>query len=338
MSQPTDDALSLTAAPLPPGRYELTVAAEEAGLRLDRFLAARLPGLSRSRIKGLIEEGAASAGGATIDEASLRVKSGQSFAIDLPEVREAPPAGQAMDLKLLYEDSDLIVIDKPAGLVVHPAPGNPDRTLVNALIAHCGPGLTGIGGERRPGIVHRLDKGTSGVMVAAKTEAALQSLTRQFAARSIERSYLALVWGAPNPPRGEITGNIGRSPRNRKKMAVLGRGGKPAVTRYETLASYAEGTVSLLRCRLLTGRTHQIRVHLTEAGHPLLGDPLYGGGAPRLARRLQPEARAGIEALDHQALHATSLGFVHPGSGESLQFDAELPPDLGNLISVLELI
>lgn len=320
------------------GRYCFTVGEEEAELRLDRFLASRLVGMSRSRIKQLIEGGAVSSGAATIIEASTRVKPDQSFAIEIPEARDAPPEAQPLALSILYEDADLIVIDKPAGLVVHPAPGNPDHTLVNALIAHCGEQLTGIGGGQRPSIVHRLDKDTSGVMVAAKSEAALHSLTTQFAARTTERSYLALVWGALRPSQGEIHGNIGRSPRNRKKMAVLRRGGKEAVTRYRTLAVYGEGTISLLECRLLTGRTHQIRVHLTHAGHPLLGDPLYGSGIPRTGRRLREEVRDAIKSLGRQALHARTLGFLHPRGTEKLHFEADLPADLRNLTTLLELL
>jgi len=336
MSAPPSDPTHVD--PPSAGRYSFTVEMEEAGLRLDRFLASRLVGMSRSRIKQLIEEGAVHSGAATVVEASTRVKSEQSFAIEIPEPREAPPAAQPLDLSILYEDSYLIVIDKPAGLVVHPAPGNADRTLVNALIAHCGEQLAGIGGERRPSIVHRLDKDTSGVMVAVKNETALHSLTAQFAARSVTRSYLALVWGEPHPREGEISGHIGRSPRNRKKMAVLSRGGKEAVTRYRTLAVYGEGTISLLECRLLTGRTHQIRVHLTHVGHPLVGDPLYGRGIPRSGRQLPEDLRNAIKNLGRQALHARSLGFEHPQDGRRLEFETPLPPDLRNLTRLLELL
>jgi 23S rRNA pseudouridine1911/1915/1917 synthase len=245
-----------------------------------------------------------------------------------------------MALDILYEDAELIVIDKPPGLVVHPAPGNPDRTLVNALLAHCGEALTGIGGERRPGIVHRLDKDTSGVMVAAKTQAAHAGLVASFVARDIERAYLAVVWGVPAPRSGEIAGNIGRSPRNRKKMAVLERGGRPARTRYrtiETLAeTLAEAQVSLVECRLLSGRTHQIRVHMAAAGHPLLGDPLYGRAGASRARRLPEAAQAALAALGRQALHARTLGFRHPVTGEALRFESEIPLDIKRLIDTLE--
>jgi 23S rRNA pseudouridine1911/1915/1917 synthase len=319
-----------------PGRHLFTAEEADAGQRVDRLIAVRVPGLTRSRAKTLIESGALSLGGGTINEPSMRVKPGQIFAIEIPEVKQARPEGQAIDLAIVHEDDDTIVIEKPAGLVVHPAPGNPDRTLVNALIAHCGPTLSGIGGERRPGIVHRLDKNTSGLMIAAKSERALQSLTRQFAARSIERSYYALVWGTPVPPAGEISGNIGRSPRNRKKMAVVTRGGKPALTRYRLLRSFAGGAVSLIECRLQTGRTHQIRVHLCQQGHPLLGDPVYGRARPALAKQLPAAAQARLAELHRQALHAKTLGFQHPASGDTLRFESQLPDDLKGLIDCLE--
>ncbi len=321
-------------------RHEVRAGPEAAGERLDRLLAGALPALSRSRLKALIEEGQVSADGKPVTSPAAKVKAGQTFAIIIPEARPVALEGQAIPLEILYEDKDLIVLNKPAGLVVHPAAGNPDRTLVNALIAHCGSGLegglTGIGGEQRPGIVHRLDKDTSGLMVAAKTEAAHQGLVEQFAARTIERSYLALVWGLPSPAAGTITGNIGRSPRNRKKMAVLRRGGRPAETGYRVLKSFQNGKVSLVECRLKTGRTHQIRVHMAEAGHPLLGDPLYGRGDGRRAKALPARAQAALAALGRQALHAKTLGFQHPVSGDTLQFTCELPSDIGALIRSLE--
>ncbi len=316
--------------------HELTVAPEEAGQRLDRWLAARLGQHSRSRLKALVDQGQVRRDGAAVSAPAAKVQAGQVFAVTVPAAAPARPQGQAMDLEILYEDADLVVLNKPVGLVVHPAPGNPDRTLVNALIAHCGPSLTGIGGVQRPGIVHRLDKDTSGLMVAAKTEAAHRGLVEQFAARSVERSYLALVWGIPQPPRGEIEGAIGRSPRNRKKMALVSRGGRPAATGYELLKSYAGGRVGLVRCRLRTGRTHQIRVHMSARGHGLLGDRLYGRqGASRIAA-LPPLAGAAVKALAGQALHAESLGFRHPSRAETLNFRKELPYNLRALISLLE--
>ena len=323
-------------------RHDFVAEAAEAGQRLDRMLAARLPHLSRSRIKGLIEGGCLTGDERALTAPSTKVKAGQRFCLIVPPVEEARPQGQALPLDVVYEDAHLIVIDKAAGMVVHPAPGNPDRTLVNALIAHCGDSLTGVGGVRRPGIVHRLDKDTSGLMVAAKTEPAHRGLVEQFAARTIERAYDCLVWGRPRPAEGEIRGNIGRSPRNRKKMAVLERGGKPAVTRYSVLKSFAEDAVSLVECRLLTGRTHQIRVHMTAQGFPLLGDPLYGGRGGRGGRgrsaRLPAPAAAAARAFARQALHAKLLGFHHPATGQWLTFNSALPPDMRDLTRTLELL
>ncbi len=308
----------------------------DTGRRVDQVLAAHLPKLSRSRLKALIEQGCLSSAGATIVEPAYRVKPGQNFAIIVPDPTPAIPQAQAMALDIVTEDSHLIVLDKPAGLVVHPAPGNPDRTLVNALIAHCGPDFTGIGGVRRPGIVHRLDKGTSGLMVVAKTAEAYAGLAPQFAAREVERAYWAIAWGVPQPKGGEISGNIGRSPRNRKKMAVLRHGGKPAVTRYRVLHELAGGRASLVECRLLSGRTHQIRVHMASLGHPLLGDPLYGRGGDSRTRALPQAAQAAIKALGRQALHAKTLGFRHPVNGDVARFDSVLPGDMKDLITILE--
>jgi len=317
-------------------RFEVAVPETAAGERLDRFLSNAVPNLTRSRLKSLITGSNVSLDAVAITEPDYRVKPGQIFDIVVPEAAPAEPQPQAMDLEILYEDDDLIVVNKPAGLVVHPAPGNPDRTLVNALIAHCGPSLTGIGGVQRPGIVHRLDKDTSGAMVAAKTEAAHQHLVDAFASRNIERRYLALVWGNPRPTAGEISGHIGRSPRNRKKMAVLRKGGKHAVTRYKTLKSYADGAVSLVECKLLTGRTHQIRVHFSDRGHPIVGDPVYGRARSKRGSNLSAEIRNDLDALPRQALHAASLGFTHPTTHEFLNFEAALPRDISALVSSLE--
>ena len=309
---------------------------EEVGQRLDRVLAAHLPELSRSRLKRLIESGQVTLAGAAVRDPSSRVRSGQEFVVHLPEPESAVPAAQPMPLAIRFEDAHIIVIDKPAGMVVHPAPGNPDGTLVNALLAHCGDSLAGIGGVRRPGIVHRLDKDTSGLLVVAKTEVAHRALTRDFAARRIERAYAAVVWGAP-AATGEITGNIGRSSRDRKKMAVVDAGrGRMAATRWEVERRF--GTVAaLLECRLATGRTHQIRVHLAHVGHPLVGDPVYCGRAGRGLARLGPGA-VEIRAFPRQALHARRLGFNHPATGEPLAFDSELPDDLRRLLGYLEVL
>ncbi len=316
--------------------YTIATGPAERGERIDRVLAARLPAISRSRFKTLIEAGWLSADGATIDEPSTRVKPGQTFAIIVPETTPARPEAQAIALDILHEDPHIVVLNKSAGMVVHPAPGNPDRTLVNALIAHCGADFTGIGGVRRPGIVHRLDKDTSGLMVVAKTEAAHRELSRGFASREIERCYQAVVWGVPEPRVGEIRGSIGRNPRNRKKMAVLNRGGKAAATRYRVLRDFAGGLASLVECRLLSGRTHQIRVHMSAKGHPLLGDPLYGRAGEARLRGLSEAARAALQDLGRQALHARTLGFRHPAGSESLRFESDLPPDMKRLTASLE--
>ncbi|MDQ7246548.1 RluA family pseudouridine synthase [Dongia sedimenti] len=315
-------------------RLEIAIADTAGGERLDRALAIARPELSRSRIKALIEQGHLKLGGGTIMDPALRVKPGQVFTLEIPPAVAAQPQGQAIDLDIVYEDDDLIVIDKPAGMVVHPAPGNPDNTLVNALIAHCGDSLSGIGGERRPGIVHRIDKDTSGLIVAAKNDATHQALSAAFEKHDIERAYLALVWGVPSPTSGEITGNIGRHPVDRKRMAVVSRGGKPATTRYRVLKSFGLGA-ALVECRLLTGRTHQIRVHMTKLGHPLIGDPVYGKPTAARRGRLPRDARAAAEAFPRQALHATLLGFDHPRTGQHLVWRSESPEDFRRLERVL---
>jgi 23S rRNA pseudouridine1911/1915/1917 synthase len=328
----------------PEGRADVsaaTVVAIESGdgERLDRALQQHLPELSRSRLKQLILSGqvAQRAGDDenVIRDPSRKVRIGQTFVVILPEPDDATPQAQAIPLDIRFEDAHLIVIDKPAGLVVHPAPGNPDGTLVNALIAHCGESLAGIGGVRRPGIVHRLDKDTSGLIVAAKTELAHRALSADFAARRIARAYAAIVRGVPLPAEGEIEGNIGRSMTNRKKMAVVGAArGKPAVTRYRVERVLGD-KAALIECRLLTGRTHQIRVHLAERGHPLIGDPVYGGRAARALARSETDDTA-VAYFQRQALHARHLGFIHPASGDPLVFDSDLPADMKSLLATLE--
>ncbi len=307
---------------------------QHAGQRADRFLADALGSLSRSRLKALIEAGHVSRDGAPLREPAEPVRAGARYAIELPPAAPAVPAAQAIPFPILYEDADLLVLDKPAGLVVHPAPGNVDGTLVNALLAHCGDSLPGIGGERRPGIVHRLDKDTSGVMVVAKTEAALAALSAAFAARDLDRAYLALVWGVPAPAAGSIEGPIGRDPRERKRMAVLSRGGKPALTHYRTLAAHAPAA-ALLECRLATGRTHQIRVHLASRGHPVVGDPLYLRRIPAAAHALPEPLRRTLLDFPRQALHAARLGFAHPRTGTPLSFATPPPPDMQALLDAL---
>lgn len=322
---------------------QVSVAADQAGTRLDRLLAAALEDLSRSRLKALIEGCQVrrlekSERGEIVRSPSAKVNSGDAFEVTIPAPVDAIPVGQDIPLDILFEDDDLIVLDKPAGMVVHPAPGNPDGTLVNALIAHCGESLAGIGGVRRPGIVHRLDKDTSGVMVAAKTATAHANLVEQFSARSVDRAYHAIVWGLMTPAAGEIEGAIGRHPKNRKKMAVRETGGKHALTRYKTLAVYGGGLASLVECRLATGRTHQIRVHLTHRGNPLISDPLYGRATGRrdAVSTLDPDIRRRIGAFSRQALHARLLGFVHPRTGQHIDFNTELPADMTNLKKILE--
>jgi 23S rRNA pseudouridine1911/1915/1917 synthase len=317
-----------------PLHTEIIACGEDTGERVDRLLAARLGQLSRSRVKALIEAGRVAADGVTITNPSFRVKPGQVFALDIPPPIDDRPEPQPMALKILYEDADLVVLDKPAGLVVHPAPGNPDSTLVNALLAHCGDTLQGIGGVRRPGIVHRIDKETSGLMVVAKTGQAHAALSAGFAERSIERAYWAAVWGTPNPREGEIRQPIGRSPTNRKKMAVV-MSGKPAHTLYRTVRPLGRAA-SLVECRLKTGRTHQIRVHMTELGHPLIGDPVYGRSRPGRTKELTPEAAAALLGFPRQALHAWLLGFAHPTTGKHLRFEIGFPADLAELMNVLE--
>ena len=335
----------------------LVVAAAEAGERLDRVLARHVAELSRSRLKTLIEAGAVTLDGHTIRDPNHRVNSGAAIAVEVPPPEPAKPAAEAIPLRVIYEDGDIIVIDKPRNLVVHPAAGNWTGTLVNALIAHCGDSLSGIGGERRPGIVHRLDKDTTGVMVVAKNDRAHQALAAQFADHgktdeSFERSYLALVWGAPDRPHGTVDKPIDRHPKSRDRMAVR-QGGREAVTHWQVLERYAgkpgprrigragkpekpdAPVASLVACRLETGRTHQIRVHLASIGHPVMGDQVYGGGFRTKTALLPLEAQAALDTLGRQALHAHILTVKHPSTGEIVTFRSELPPDLARLRSAL---
>jgi 23S rRNA pseudouridine1911/1915/1917 synthase len=312
------------------------VAAEaDRGQRLDRFLADAIGTLSRSRVKALIEQGRASSEGRVLSEPAELVRPGSIYVLDPPTPLPATPQAQAIPFPILYEDADIVVLDKPAGLVVHPAPGNEDGTLVNALLAHCGASLTGIGGERRPGIVHRLDKDTSGIMVVAKTQLANTALTAAFAARDLDRAYLALVWGVPSPVAGEIEGAIGRDPRERKRMAIVQRGGKPALTHYRTLRAWLTAA-ALLECRLATGRTHQIRVHLAARSNPVVGDPLYLRRVPAVARALSEPVRRRLLDFPRQALHAARLGFAHPRTGEKLSFASDPPADMAVLLAALD--
>lgn len=320
--------------------YTVAVAPDKAGLRLDRLLAGALPALSRARVRLLIVGGHVQlSDGEAVFAPDRRVRPGESFVVRVPEIPPfvtALPAAQPMPLAIVYEDPHLIVLDKPAGLVVHPGAGNADGTLVNALLAHCPGHLSSIGSPLRPGIVHRLDKDTSGLLVVAKTDAAHLDLARQFARHSVKRAYWALVWGEPIPAEGRIDHPIGRSPQVPTKMAAVVRGGKAAETRYRTLRRF--GTLaSLLECRLATGRTHQIRVHMAAIGYPLIGDRVYGGTARLPAGSGCPrDVRDAAEALAGQALHALELGFIHPATGNEISFTARLPLHIRALISVLE--
>jgi 23S rRNA pseudouridine1911/1915/1917 synthase len=306
---------------------------DQGGERLDKALAALLPDISRARLQALIAEGALSRDGHPVGSGSAKAQAGL-YRLRVPAPAEADPLPQALPLTVLHEDAHLIVVDKPAGMAVHPGPGVPDGTLVNALLHHCAGSLSGIGGVARPGIVHRLDKDTSGVMVAAKTDQAHAGLCALFARHDIERRYIALVRGAPSPSHGAIQSRIGRSPHDRKKMAVLKSGGREAVTRYRTERAFgpaAKPLAARLACELETGRTHQIRVHLASKGCPCLGDPVYGSGVPAAP------VRAAIEqaGLRRQALHAAVLGFVHPVTGEKLRFETPLPSDMAALEGAL---
>lgn len=305
---------------------EIITGTIERAERLDKALAGAA-GLSRERVKRLIADGAVSVAGSIVREPSGKIAAGVQFAIALPPAKPLDVEPQDIPLAVAFEDEHLIVVDKPAGMVVHPAAGNRNGTLVNALLFHCAGRLSGINGVARPGIVHRIDKDTSGLIVVAKTDAAHESLAAQFSAHSVHRRYLAVCAGHPNPPSGRIEARLGRSDRDRKKMAVLqedAERGKHAVTHYKSIRRLDHAT--LIECRLETGRTHQVRVHLMSIGHPLLGDPIYGR-TPKALRELLSEI-----GFARQALHAAELGFTHPATGETVQFTAELPRDMRELI------
>lgn len=315
--------------------YTFIVEDQDQGLRLDKFLALKVQDHSRTRLSELVEKNFVLVDQKNVDEPSFKVKVGQQIEVTIPPLVEAYPIPQNIPLEILYEDDDVIVLNKAAGMVVHPAPGNPEGTLVNALLSHCGASLSGINGVKRPGIVHRLDKETSGLLVAAKNDKAHHSLAQQLATREMGRTYIALVWGMVRPHSGTIEGPIGRDPRHRQRMAIR-EGGKFARTHYKALNFF--GTLAtLVECRLDTGRTHQIRVHLTAKGFPLIGDPLYG----KQPRFLSVVLKTFIKEhwpLTRQALHAKELSFVHPTTHEKLHFSTPLPEDMLNLIHVLESI
>lgn len=317
---------------MPESMFTILVEGEDSGQRLDRFLNNYVSDLSRTRIKSLIEAGCATIDGKIIEDPNYRIKTGSNLSLNVPAPVEDRPEPQHITLDIVYEDDHLVVLNKPAGMVVHPGAGNPDGTLVNALLAHCGDSLRGIGGVKRPGIVHRIDKDTSGLMVAAKTEPAHHGLSELFMTHDIERRYDALTWGVPSPLSGTVTGSIGRSSKNRKKMSVVEFGGKHAVTHYRVASSFGM-LASHVSCELETGRTHQIRVHMTSLGHSLIGDQLYG----RATKRGAPEAVGiAVRNFNRQALHAATLGFIHPITEEALRFEAPHPKDFELLIGELE--
>jgi len=307
-----------------------TITAEMDGWRLDRALATLVPLLSRERIKALISTGEVTLGGAAARDPSAKARTGAAYTLTIPEPRPATAEAQDIPLQIVFEDEHLLVVDKPAGLVVHPAAGNLDGTLVNALLHHCRGKLSGIGGVARPGIVHRIDKDTSGLLVVAKTDRAHEGLSKQFAAHTIERRYLAITNGIPNPPSGTVDAPLARSPQNRKKVAIVDAGrGKRAVTHYRLLQPLKDA--ALVECQLETGRTHQVRVHMASIGHALLGDPVYG--------RTRPAHREILKDLGfhRQALHAAVIGFVHPVDRKNCRFESKIPDDMQRLFSILSI-
>ena len=326
-----------------PSTITVELAPEDRGERLDRVLARHLPDLSRSRLKALILEGQVQLDGAPVDDPGLKLKGATAVTLIVPDAVDPEPKAENIPLSIVYEDEDLIVIDKPAGLVVHPGAGNETGTLVNALIAHCGDTLSGIGGVKRPGIVHRLDKDTSGLLVVAKNDAAHQALSAQFADHGrtgpLERAYRAIVWGKPDRASGTIEANLDRSTHARDKMAVVREGrGREAITHWQLEESFGDPKApiaSLVTCRLETGRTHQIRVHMAHSGHPLLGDATYGSGFKTKERHLPEAAQEALKRLNRQALHAAELGFAHPRTREFMHFESPLPHDFENLLTAL---
>lgn len=318
-------------------RLQISVRDDQSGIRLDKLLSDNLPDMSRSRLQSLIKGGCVSEGERTITAPSRSVKPGELYVLVVPDAEDAEPAPEKIPLDIVFEDEHLVVVNKPAGMVVHPAPGSPSGTLVNALLHHCKGSLSGIGGVKRPGIVHRIDKDTSGLLVVAKHDKAHTGLAEQFAAHSVERRYRAVCKGIPNPADGRIEGNIGRNPKDRKKMAVVAHGGKPAVTYYKTLENFQQAGRPLaahIECRLETGRTHQVRVHMLQAGHPLIGDPLYARNS--LPSFVKGGARDALAGFKRQALHAKTLGFLHPFTSEAFKFDSELPYDMSRLLDGLQ--
>lgn len=324
-------------------QFSLKIDAKDAARRLDAVLADHIDTLSRNRLQTLIKQGHVTMSGAKIVEPKFRVNEGQEFNVTLPEPEDPDPKGEDIPLSIAYEDDDVIVIDKPAGLVVHPGAGNWTGTLVNALINHCGESLSGIGGVKRPGIVHRIDKDTSGLLVVAKTDQAHQHLTKQFADHGrtgpLERAYFALVWGAPASHRGTINTNLARSTNNRQKIAVVKTSGRHAITHWQIRERFGPKETpdfaALVECRLETGRTHQIRVHMAHTGHPLIGDDDYGSGFKTKVNRLKEPLKTTVKNFTRQALHAGILAFEHPKSGKTMRFESDLPIDFIGLLDAL---
>ncbi len=319
-------------------KYNFTVAEEQTSKRVDQFIVEELPSFSRTKIAKLVKEGALLINGKAIKDNAKKVMFGDQIELEVPEAVATDIKPQKIPLDIVYEDKDLLVINKPIGMVVHPGAGNPDGTLVNALLHHCKGNLSGINGELRPGIVHRIDKDTSGLLVVAKNDIAHNALAKQFEEHSIQRTYLAFVWGMMKPIHGRIETFIGRSKYNRQKMSAEVASGKDAITNYKTLEIFKGNTIpdiSLIECKLETGRTHQIRVHLSHKKNPILGDQMYGSKMRKI-RNIDPELQTIIENINFQALHAQSLGFIHPTSGKELFFTTELPQVLLNLKKMLK--
>ena len=308
----------------------------EKNIRLDKFLAQKLPEISRSQIQRLIEAGNVLNEDVIISDNSYKTAIGDTYQIIIPPAQDALPKAENIPLDVIYEDNDLIVINKPTGMTVHPAPGAYNGTLVNALLFHCKDNLSGIGGVKRPGIVHRIDKETSGLLVVAKNDKAHQGLSEQFAEHSIERTYWAIVYGVPQELSGRIEGNIARSNTDRKKMTIAQERGKPAITNYKTLKIF-KMAASLIQCNLETGRTHQIRVHMSSLGHSLVGDKVYVKNK-KSSILLPPDIKKYVNEFPRQALHSKSLGFIHPCTKEYMHFDSELPSDLHSLVDKLSSI
>ena len=309
------------------------VTPEQHGQRIDRFLAGIFSDLSRSQIQRLITEGNLSSDENIIIDNSFKIRTGDIYQLEIPPAEEATPEPENIPLDIIYEDKDLIVINKPAGMTVHPAAGAHHGTLVNALLYHCHNNLSGIGGVKRPGIVHRIDKDTSGLLVVAKNDITHRGLCEQFAIHSIERTYFALVYGTPSPLQGQINANIGRSPYDRKKMAILTNGGKHAITNYKTTEIFSGA--SLIQCNLETGRTHQIRVHMSSLGCNLIGDKTYEKSKKNNLRFASENVKNKVLSFPRQALHATTLGFIHPVSKEKMSFSSEFPQDFSDLLNTL---